>query len=99
MTYLVKLIFNVIIWLLSKLPDDPFKSVVDGVVYDIDFLPQLNWFVPFDICSSIMLAWLDCVFFYILFIMVKAVVWDLIIKNLLLKKFTAGAGALLGKLK
>lgn len=72
----------IIIAIFNMLPDDPFRTLIDGVVYDIDFLPTLNWFLPFDICANLTLVWLDCILVYYLFVLVKKIVWDLIVRNL-----------------
>ncbi len=70
----------------SLLPDSPFQVMIDSVIFDKDFLPFLNWYVPFDICANMTLAWLDCIFFYYLFVMVKKIIYDFVLD----KVITAG---------
>ncbi len=82
---MLNLIKMLLMAVFELLPDDPFREVIDGIVYDVDFLPTLNWFVPFDICSTMLLGWLDCMVAYYVFIVVKKIVMDYIIglaKNL-----------------
>lgn len=67
----------------NLLPDDPFISIVDGVVYDVDFLPTLNFFVPFDICATMLLGWLDCILVYYAFMLVKKIVLDYVLSKVL----------------
>lgn len=76
MLNLIRMLFMAVFELL---PDDPFREVIDGIVYDVDFLPTLNWFVPFDICSEMLLGWLDCILAYYVFIVVKKIVLDYVI--------------------
>lgn len=64
------------------LPDSPFQSNVDGVLYKLDFLPYLNWFIPFDICLNITRAWLVCILVYYNFSFIKKFVFDLFLKKL-----------------
>ncbi len=73
------ILYEIIAWIFNILPDSPFQSVVDDVVYKVDFLPQLNWFVPFDTCSVIFAAWLNCVLVYYVFVLVKKIVMDYLI--------------------
>lgn len=73
------IIESIIVAIFNILPDSPFQTMVDGVLYKIDFLPTLNWFIPFDTCSTLMLAWLDCILVYYLFVMVKKIVMDFLI--------------------
>ena len=80
---MLNLIKMLLMAVFELLPDDPFR--------DVDFLPTLNWFVPFDICSTMLLGWLDCIVAYYVFILVKKVVLDYVID--LAKNFT---GALAG---
>jgi hypothetical protein len=79
----------------SILPDDPFKTIIDGVVYDVDYLPTLNWFLPFDICADLTLAWLSCILVYYLFVMVKKLVYDFVLQKVL-SAVTVGISGLSG---
>lgn len=80
---MLTVLYNIIAWIFNILPDSPFRSVVDGVVYKVDFLPQLNWFVPFDTCSTILVAWLDCILVYYVFVLVKKIVLDFLVEKLM----------------
>jgi hypothetical protein len=76
---MLNILLIVITAIFNILPDDPFKTIVDGVIYDLDFLPTLNWFLPFDVCANLTLAWLDCLLAYYLFVLIKKLVVDIII--------------------
>lgn len=79
---MINLIQIVIIAIFEILPDSPFRAMFDELMIEFDFLPFLNWFLPFDICANMMLAWLDCILIYYFFVMVKKIVWDLIMSKL-----------------
>lgn len=79
---MINLIQIVISAIFEILPDSPFKAMFDELMIEFDFLPFLNWFLPFDICANMMLAWLDCILIYYFFVMVKKIVWDLIMSKL-----------------
>lgn len=93
---MITVLYNILAWIFSILPDSPFQSMVDGVVYKIDFLPQLNWFVPFDNCSAILTAWLGCVAVYYVFVLVKKVVLDFLVEKLLSVVSVIGKGMVSG---
>lgn len=80
-----KIIEVIVIEIFNLLPDSPFRTMIDGVVYEVDFLPTLNWFLPFDICSQLTLAWLECILAYYLFAMVKKIVMDYLIGQIFSK--------------
>lgn len=71
--------------LLSKiyqvLPDSPFQSLWSDI--NFDFLPWLNWFIPFDLCFKITEIWVTAIAAYYLFSIIKKVVFDLIIGKLI----------------
>lgn len=79
---MINLIQIVIIAIFEILPDSPFRAMFDELMIEFDFLPFLNWFLPFDICANMMLAWLDCILIYYFFVMIKKIVWDLIMSKL-----------------
>lgn len=79
---MINLIQIVISAIFEILPDSPFRAMFDELMIEFDFLPFLNWFLPFDICANMMLAWLDCILIYYFFVMVKKIVWDLIMSKL-----------------
>lgn len=79
---MISLVKLIVIAIFEILPDSPFREMFDELMINFDFLPFLNWFLPFDICANMMLTWLDCILVYYLFVLVKKVVWDLIVTNL-----------------
>ena len=58
----------------ALLPDSPFKEIIDSFVIEFKFIKYLNWFIPFDLFSSMMLSWLECVVIYYTFEFVRYVV-------------------------
>ncbi len=89
---MMSILYMIIEWVFSILPDSPFQSVVDGIVYEVDFLPQLNWFVPFDTCGDIFIVWLDCIVVYYVFVLVKKVVMDYLINIFMSAASVVGKG-------
>ncbi|MFG6322801.1 MAG: hypothetical protein K1W41_15365 [Lachnospiraceae bacterium] len=53
MTQLLKVLFTK---LYLVLPNSPFSSVADGI-REFEFLPFLNWFIPFDRCLEVTALW------------------------------------------
>ncbi len=53
MTQLLKII---VMKLYLVLPTSPFSSVADGI-RNFEFLPYLNWFIPFDRCLEVTALW------------------------------------------
>ena len=80
---MINLIKIIVMAIFSLLPDSPFQSMCDSVIFDKDFLPFLNWYIPFDICAEMTLAWLACVLTYYTFVMVKKIIYDFIINKIL----------------
>lgn len=80
---MINLIKIIVMAIFSLLPDSPFQSMCDSVIFDKDFLPFLNWYIPFDICATMTLSWLTCVLAYYTFVMVKKVVYDFILNKIL----------------
>ncbi len=67
-----KIIEVVIIAIYSILPDDPFVPILESIeVSGMEYLSFMNWFLPFDICADMMLAWLSCILAYYAFVLVK----------------------------
>ncbi len=95
MINILKIIF---IAIFELLPTSPFQVMFDQLMTDFDFLPYLNWFLPFDTCSVMMLAWLDCVLVYYAFVLTKKIVVDFVLQKVVSAGLTiaAGAGALGG---
>lgn len=90
---MLTVIKKLILAVFALLPDSPFPDMIDSILFEYDFLPCLNWFVPFDICAELMLTWLGCILIYYLFVMVKKVVVDFI-----LGKVVSGISVALGAL-
>ncbi len=76
---MVELIKAFFLSIYAKLPDSPFQTALAGEEYKLDFLPYLNFFVPFDTCLDITKAWLACILGYFAFMAVYKVVWNVII--------------------
>ena len=83
---MINLLKVIVMAIFSLLPDSPFQVMIDSVIFNKDFLPFLNWYVPFDICANMTIAWLDCIVLYYIFVMVKKIVYDFILD----KAITAG---------
>lgn len=54
----------VLLALLNLLPDSPFQTALNGEIYKLDFLPYLNWFLPFDNCLKILRVWVGAILLY-----------------------------------
>lgn len=76
---MIALLKILIIGIFNLLPTSPFTEMIDGAFDEADFLPYLNWFLPFDICGNMMLAWLNCVLVYYGFVLVKKIILDYLI--------------------
>lgn len=80
-----KIIEVVIIAIYSILPDDPFVPILESIqVSGMEYLSFMNWFLPFDICADMMLAWLSCILAYYAFVLVKKLAY-FTIKNVFSK--------------
>lgn len=53
---MVNLIKIVVMKLYGILPGSPFSHLIKGLE-EFDFLPYLNWFVPFDLCTDVTILW------------------------------------------
>lgn len=73
---MISLIKSALLSLYGILPDSPIRAAMESTAFDGTFLSYLNWFVPFDTCTSITLAWIDCMLAYYIFLLVKDVVFD-----------------------
>lgn len=76
---MIALLKILIIAIFNLLPTSPFTDMIDSAFDGADFLPYLNWFLPFDICGNMMLVWLDCVLVYYGFVLVKKIILDYLI--------------------
>lgn len=88
---MLKIIKIIVDAVFNLLPDSPFQSMIDSVIFDKELLPFLNWFLPFDICAKMTLTWLGCILVYYTFVLVKKIVFDFIIN-----KVIAGIAVALG---
>ncbi len=71
---MISLIKMIIIAVFNLLPNSPFQQMFDSLMLDWDFMQYLTWFLPFDICANMMLAWLDCMLVYYVFMLTKKIV-------------------------
>lgn len=71
---MISLIKMIIIAVFNLLPNSPFQQLFDSLMLDWDFMQYLTWFLPFDICANMMLAWLDCMLVYYVFMLTKKIV-------------------------
>lgn len=79
---MIALLKWVVMTIYNILPDSPFSQMVENLELNQDFLQYLNWFLPLDIAGNMILAWLDCMLLYLLFLMVKKIIFNLIIKKI-----------------
>lgn len=77
MIALVKLLLNL---LYNMLPNSPIAEAVGQI--NFDFLPYLNWVVPFDNAVKMTRAWLSCILLYYSYNVAKKVIFDVIIKKI-----------------
>lgn len=78
----------IMIAIFEMLPTSPFPTMFDSVMVDSDLISTLNWFLPFDVCANMMLAWLDCILVYYAFVVVKKIVLDILVDKII----SAGSG-------
>ena len=77
-------IYYLIMSCINYLPTSPFSSAMaDYTLERLDFLPQLNWFIPFDNCLQITNLWASCILAYYVFNFVKSVGFKYIIDKIL----------------
>lgn len=67
MEFLQNIISELLAYVVSVLPSDPFISYIDSLNSSIStYIGWLNWFVPFDLFIKIFIAWLGSIsLFYI----------------------------------
>lgn len=73
---MINILKIIILKLFSLLPNSPFTSFYGAA--DTGFLTYLDWFLPIQTCSTILLAWLECVAIYYMFLLVKKVASNII---------------------
>ena len=71
---MIKLITILILKIFSILPDSPFSGFFADM--DTGFLEYLNWFLPLDVCLNMMIAWVDCVLFVFIVLVIKKYIID-----------------------
>lgn len=78
--------FGIIKWLIvnvvNLLPDSPFSQMLDSMEVDRSYMQYMNWFLPFDYIGVIMLAWLNCMFIYFIFLLIRWIIFKKIIGHL-----------------
>lgn len=80
---MVSILKVLIIAIFELLPESPFPTMFDNAMANADFLAYLNWFLPFDICSNMMLAWLNCILIYYAFVIIKKIVLDILVDKII----------------
>ena len=90
---MINILKVLIIAIFEMLPTSPFPSMFDTAFANAEFLSYLNWFLPFDICANMMLAWLDCILIYYAFVIIKKIVLDILVD-----KIISIGGALIGSI-
>lgn len=78
---MIELLSSMLSAVINLLPDSPFQTLF-ALQSEFDFLPYLNWFVPFDNALSITRVWIAAVFAYYVYDTVSAVINKLIIDKL-----------------
>lgn len=80
---MVKLLKLLILAIYEMLPTSPFPTMFDNALANADFLSYLNWFLPFNTCATMMLAWLDCLMVYYVFVFIKKILFDFTISKII----------------
>lgn len=78
---MIELLSNMLAAVVNLLPDSPF-STLEEFRAQIDFLPYLNWFVPFDNALTVTRIWITAIFAYYVYDTVSGVIKSLIIDKL-----------------
>lgn len=73
---MIALIKSALLALYGMLPGSPIKAALESISFDGTFLSYLNWFVPFDTCTTITTVWIGCILAYYVFSIVKDVIFD-----------------------
>lgn len=81
MSTILSLITIVVLAILNILPDSPFTGVWEEM--DLSYLPTLNWFIPLDTVSTILIAWADCILLFIVFMLVYELIIKIVLQNIL----------------
>ena len=68
---MIQILKVIVMKIFSIRPDSPFSDLFSDM--DTGFLTYMNFFLPVDICSNIMLTWLACVLAIFLFFFARSV--------------------------
>jgi hypothetical protein len=79
---MLHLLSSLLLGVVNLLPDSPFQTLLEGELYKLDFLPYVNWFIPFDNALRITELWLVSMIAYYLYDTVKGIIQDFIIAKL-----------------
>lgn len=63
---MIEILTSLLTAVVGILPDSPFQTLYE-FKNQFDFLPYLNWFVPFDNALSITRVWVSAIFAYYLY--------------------------------
>lgn len=69
---MINILKMLILKLFYMLPDSPLHEYYSTL--DMTDYQYINWMLPLDICSNIMLGWLACVALYYVYLSVKKIV-------------------------
>ena len=89
---MIEILKTILLEFFSILPDSPFQLALAGM--DLSFMPAVNWFVPFDTCADLTLAWLSCIGLYFIFMLAAGLIKKIIsskIMKAVIAAFMAGA--------
>jgi hypothetical protein len=76
---MVGLLSTLLLGVINILPDSPFQTTLNGEIYSLDFLPYLNWFIPFDNALKITELWVVAIVAYYLYDIVKKIINDFVV--------------------
>ena len=80
---MIKLLCTLFLAILSILPTSPFQTTLGGEIYKLNFLPYLNWFLPFDNALKITQFWVVGIVAYYMYDYVIYIVKKLIVDKYL----------------
>ena len=78
---MIELLTSLLAPVVGNLPDSPFQTL-NEFRNQFDFLPYLNWFVPFDSALTITRVWVTAIFAYYVYDTVSNLINRLIIDKL-----------------
>lgn len=78
---MVKIIVKLLVIIINILPNSPFQGAISESD-KFDFLPYLNWFVPFDNALNVTRAWLVCILVYYNWDYIQSLINKYILKKL-----------------